>query len=434
MLDRHRSSWLDRWGRLLAGQPDHLRLGIALAGFVLFIGLSSLVFAAANGWLGQILPAAAQTNGVGGAAEYDDDFVARLERVTDIAKGCFLDVGLSKDHFLTRHTQDTEVGSHRFRFRYWDVWIPGDFSISELLATMRSHRGMKQENVKLEFNEGSSDEKTYTIEVYVDGINTHRMWFTKATQELPEGAKVLLAYLPDDPGKIDFDSLPTVKYKGPPRVAVIIDDIGFRAVIDHLFLTLPAQINLSVLPFGPTSTETAKLAHEKGFEIMLHQPMEPINSTDHDPGRGKLTLNMSEEDVLRTVEQNLAIVPYVKGMNNHMGSAFTRNAAKMRTALEPLKKRNLFFIDSVTIGDSKAYRVAQQFGIRSAARNVFLDVRPDLPSVRRQVELLGRIAQAQGQAIGIGHPFQNTFIALKEVMPKLMAQGVQIVPVSHLVR
>jgi uncharacterized protein len=432
MLDRRRSTPLDRLGRSLAGQPVGLRLGVALAGFVLFVGLSSLAFVAIGGKLGFVPPPSAVSDA--GDATPESEFDARLERVTDVAKGVFLDAGLSIDQFLTRHDQRVTVGRRTFKYRYWDVWIPEQFDLAQLLAALRTHRVVKQENVEFQLETNHYDEKTSTIEVYVDGINTHRLWFTKAKHELPEGARVLLAYVPDNVTKIDIGRIPSVKYQGPPKIAIIIDDIGMREAIDHLFLTLKTKIDISVLPYGPTAVSTARLASKKGFEVMLHQPMEPINSAEHEPGRGKLTLAMNDDQITAIVEQNLGLVPHIKGVNNHMGSAFTRNAGKIGAALAPLKGRKLFFVDSVTIGDSVGFQVAQQLGVRSAARNVFIDNEPSEKNTTRQVELLGRIARAQGQAIGIGHPFQTTFLALQKTLPKLIEEGIRIVPVSHLVR
>lgn len=436
MLDRRRTTFLDRLGRHVAAQPPQLRFGLALAGFVLFVGLSSLAFVAVAGWLGRALPEIASPGAMRapGARGGIETFDNRLVRVTDIAKGCFLDVGLSKDHFLTRYDDDQTVGSRVFRFRYWDVWIPETFDILELLAAMRSHPGIRNENVTFEFQEGKYDEKTFTIEVFVDGINTHRMWFTNATRELPQGARVLLAHVPASATTIDIGAIPEISYEGPPRVGIIIDDIGVREAIDRLFFQLPVQVTFSVLPFGPSSVETAELAHRRGHEVMLHQPMEPLDTANHDPGFGKLTLSMTTQQVRAVVERNLAAVPHVKGMNNHMGSAFTRNASRVQAAILPLKKRGLFFVDSVTIGDSVAYQVAKRNGVPSVARNLFLDYKPDLETIRRQVDLLGRIATAQGSAIAIGHPFQNTYLALKEGIPKLLAQGIEVVPVAELVK
>jgi polysaccharide deacetylase 2 family uncharacterized protein YibQ len=433
MLDRRRTTWLDQLGRRLAQAPASARFGAALAGFALFLGLSSLAWSLAvtraAPWIEKRLGGApADTEG----AVSGDPFNQRVERITEIAKGVFLDLGFSRDHFLTRYTDTRDFGARKFGFQVWEVWAPADFEVDRLLFRMRAHKGVKAENAQLESE--TIDEKTHVIKVFLDGIQTHQLLFTKTSQEAPEGARVLLANAPADATKIDIGAIPSVKYAGAPRLAIVIDDIGFRDVIDRLFFTLPAKVTFSVLPYGPTSRETAELARRDGHEIMLHLPMEPINMRDHDPGKGKLLLAMSDEQIRQIVEQDMVQVPDIAGVNNHMGSAFTQDMDKMRVALEPLKGRGLFFLDSMTIGKSIAYKAAKLAGLRAAVRNIFLDYNADLETVRRQVELAGRIARAQGQAIAIGHPFQTTFQALQEGLPKLLADGIEITTVGELAK
>lgn len=429
MLDQRRSSPFDRLGRWLLTLSPATRFGVAVAGLLLFLALSSLLLVRVRAeLLGVPAPqsaAAARANGI-------EPFNERVERVTDIAMRCFLDCDLSKRHFLTDYKQPKEFGRLRFDYRYWEVWVPEDFDFTRVLDLFRRHVERKAQNVTI--NETLLDAKTFLITAGVDGLDTHTFMFTKAAAEAPEGAKVLLAYVPDDKQKIDIDALPTIKYKGAPRVAIIIDDIGYRDAIDRLFLTLPGKVTFSVLPYGPGGRQLAKDAHDKGFDVMLHMPMEPISYPKDDPGQGKLLVMMADKDIRSQVEKNLKQIPYVVGVNNHMGSKFTADAAKMRVALEGVHRRGLFFVDSVTIGRSVAFRVAKEKGMRAAARNLFLDHQPDYESICRQVDLAGRIAKAQGMAIAIGHPFQNTYRALKDRMPVVMRQGVQFVRISELVR
>jgi len=432
MLDRRRSTPFDRLGRWLLTLPPATRFGVAVAGLLLFLAMSSLLLVQVRaGLLGGPAvadPAAAKEARAAGLEPFNE----RVERVTDIAMRCFLECELSKRHFITDYALPKEFGRLHFDYRYWEVWVPEDFDFKRVLDLFREHVERKAQNVTI--NEKTLDAKTFLLTASVDGLDTHSFLFTKAAAEAPEGAKVLLAFVPDDKEKIDIDALPRVDYKGAPRVAIIIDDIGYRDAIDRLFLTLPGKVTFSVLPYGPGGRQLAQDAHDKGCDIMLHMPMEPISYPNDDPGQGKLLVTMPDADIRRSVEKNLEQIPHIVGVNNHMGSKFTADAAKMRVALEGVQQRGLFFVDSVTIGRSVAFRVAKEKGLRAAARNLFLDHSPDYESICRQVDLAGRIAKAQGSAIAIGHPFQNTFRALKDRMPEVMRQGVQFVPISDVVR
>ena len=403
-----------------------------MAGLLLFLVLSSLAVSDGSAWLAE------RIDGRAVSASTDDDDVStrefgeRLERVTDIAMRCFLETGLSKNHIITNLTEERTAGRLKFPYRYWEVWVPADFDFHDMLTRFRGQLARKLQNAVID--EVQLDAKTFRIAVALDGLDTHRFFFTKSALEAPEGAKLLLSYLPAGQQKIDVDAIPQVQYAGPPRVAIIIDDIGYRDAIDRLFFKLPAKVTFSVMPFSPTGRQIANDAHAQGFEIMLHLPMEPIRYPADDPGKGKLLLAMADDVLRRQVLADLDQIPYVVGVNNHMGSAFTANAGKIRAALEPIKERNLFFIDSMTIDRSVAFGVARSLGMRTAARNLFLDVNPDYDSICREVDLAGRVARAQGSAIAIGHPSQNTFRALMDRLPGLLRQGIQIVAASNVVR
>jgi hypothetical protein len=180
MLDRRRSTLLDRIGRRLARLPAATRFGIALAGLILFIGLSATVWVAASQLIAPQLgarlnaPATSITSAKPGTPE---TFSQRLERVTEIAKAVFLDLGLSRDHFITKLSDERQFGSRTFDFIYWEIWVPRDFDVERVLFRMRAQKGVQEENARLE--QETIDEKTRVVRVFLDGINTHQFLFTK---------------------------------------------------------------------------------------------------------------------------------------------------------------------------------------------------------------------------------------------------------------
>ena len=73
-----------------------------------------------------------------------------------------------------------------------------------------------------------------------------------------------------------------------PRIAIIIDDIGYDAQIAEKFIGLNAAITLSILPHSPHQREIVRMAREKGLDLMLHLPMEPLEYPAVNPGPGAL--------------------------------------------------------------------------------------------------------------------------------------------------
>ncbi len=216
------------------------------------------------------------------------------------------------------------------------------------------------------------------------------------------------------------------------RVAIVIDDIGRDIQAARKFLSLPFPVTLSILPYLRYSTDIAKLAHSKGKGIMLHLPMEPQGYPKTNPGRGALLFSMSGDAIKSTIAADLSTSSYFQGVNNHMGSRLTEDAASMKVVLSELHRRGLFFLDSYTSPGSKALSVAQELRMPCAKRDVFLDNSLSTGSIHSELERLIRLARVNGTAIAIGHPHDATYRALRDAAPTFAKNGIKIVPVSEL--
>ena len=217
-----------------------------------------------------------------------------------------------------------------------------------------------------------------------------------------------------------------------PLVAIIIDDMGYDKKIAKKFSQLNEGITFSILPHSPYQESVARLAHKNGLSTMLHLPMEPFEYPKVNPGPGTLLTTMSPDQLIRTLKNNLAAVPNIKGVNNHMGSKMTAESSQLYQIFSILKKRNLFFIDSRTSVKTVCKPSARLFQIPFAQRDVFLDHFQDPNFIRKQIKELIRIAQRHGQAVGIGHPHTITYEILREMMPELQKK-VKLVPASEIV-
>jgi uncharacterized protein len=215
------------------------------------------------------------------------------------------------------------------------------------------------------------------------------------------------------------------------RLAIIIDDLGSdRAAADAVF-ALGYPLTVSVLPNHEHSVDIAKEAHRRGLEVMLHLPMQSV--ANETPEAQELRPGMSAPEVASLVDQFLQNVPDPAGVNNHQGSQATADTALMDELMPVLRDRNLFYVDSRTTPATVAYDTAQDFGVRSAFRNVpFLDDVAEVAAVRKQLELALRGAREKGEAVAIGHPHPATLQALREVLPQAQAQGVHLVLASEL--
>jgi polysaccharide deacetylase 2 family uncharacterized protein YibQ len=235
---------------------------------------------------------------------------------------------------------------------------------------------------------------------------------------------------PPLPEAIPADKKPPVP--GRPRIAIIIDDLGYDKQMAAKFLSLDAALTFAVLPHSPHQKTIADLAYAKGRETMLHLPMEPKEYPSTNPGPGTLLSTMSPDELIRQLEDNLAAVPHIKGVNNHMGSKLTTASDQIHQVFSILKKRGLFFVDSRTTGATVCRPAAKLLQVPFAQRDVFIDHFQKSDFIRKQLKDLVRIAHRNGQAVGIAHPHGITYRILKELLPEIQNE-VKVVPASEIV-
>ncbi|MGD8256313.1 MAG: divergent polysaccharide deacetylase family protein [Desulfobacterales bacterium] len=217
-----------------------------------------------------------------------------------------------------------------------------------------------------------------------------------------------------------------------PKVAIIIDDLGYDRKIAEKFSQLDIVITFSILPHSPHQSKIARLAQSKGIDTMLHLPMEPIEWPNVNPGPGTLLTSMTADELIDQLEKNLDAVPNIKGVNNHMGSRMTAESSQMYQIFTILKKKELFFIDSRTTNASLCKPSARLFQIPFAQRDVFLDHLQEPDFIRKQIKELIKIARLHGHAVGIGHAHAVTYKILRDMLPDLKNE-VQLVPASEIV-
>ncbi|MCU4675074.1 divergent polysaccharide deacetylase family protein [Catenovulum sp. 2E275] len=213
------------------------------------------------------------------------------------------------------------------------------------------------------------------------------------------------------------------------EIAIIIDDVGYNQR-DFELLTLPAEVTLSVLPHTPFSKKIAEQAYRRGQEIMLHLPMESISGRVLEPGT--IEANMDKAEILNTLDSALAEFPYATGVNNHMGSRLTQLYEPMNVIMQALKMRNLYFVDSRTTSHSIALEVAQKQGVTAYRRHVFLDNVLDEQAIRKQLDLVLKLAEKKQTVIAIGHPHPQTIAALHAFFAENSAKNIELTKVSSL--
>ncbi len=210
-------------------------------------------------------------------------------------------------------------------------------------------------------------------------------------------------------------ALPDVSARPEKGLALIMDDIGYDRQALQRLLDLKIPMAISVLPDAPLARQSALMAHQAGQLVMLHLPMEPEN-----PYLGRhmsdafLYTGMDEQQLRQVFEADLVHVPFVEGVNNHMGSRLTQQPEPMQWVMDVCREHGLFFVDSRTHKDSVAAQAARDAGIAWASRRLFLDHRTDPDALQAAWDKAVACAEHQ-RCILIAHPHKETLQFLESV-------------------
>ncbi|MEK7321976.1 MAG: divergent polysaccharide deacetylase family protein [Pseudomonadota bacterium] len=220
----------------------------------------------------------------------------------------------------------------------------------------------------------------------------------------------------------------------PPLIAIIIDDVGDNLHNGLRVIDLPGPVAAAFLPHTRYARRLARLAHRRDKEVMLYLPMEAADGAATGPG--SVTLAMTEQEFINIVEADLADIPHVTGINNHMGSLLTQQPGPMRWLMQAINRRGqlLFFVDSRTTAATVAQKVAAENGVPNLRRDVFLDNDPAPEAIAVQFKRLLGIARRRGSAVAIGHPHGTTLNFLEQHLPQLAGLGIRLVAVRTLLQ
>jgi len=222
--------------------------------------------------------------------------------------------------------------------------------------------------------------------------------------------------------------LPRPAAKGP-RLIFVIDDVGYNLAQLKPFLDLPFPITFAVLPGLPHSAEAARMIRAAGKELILHQPMESVGGAN--PGPNAIYLSTTPAEAAAIARRNLDSLPGAVGMNNHEGSAVTRNEAIMAAIMAVAKSRGIYYLDSLTITDTATEGIALREKIRYWERDVFLDNSPDRVSIVQYVDMGKKKAEKNGAAVMIGHVWSAELAqTLSDLYPSLIEGGFSLSTIS----
>lgn len=265
---------------------------------------------------------------------------------------------------------------------------------------------------------------------------------TKSSAELTDFDPETDLYQEED---TTFDSL-TIESPEPddiianqskPKLCVIIDDFGNynNFMLDSLlvkFGELPVEVAFAILPNLPYSNFVMEYFKFENRELLLHAPLQPQNDNIK---AGELVINTSDDAIviINKLNRFYQDLPFINGLNNHMGSKATEDIDVMTTILEWCRDNNLYFVDSATTNKSVAYKIARELGLPVAKRDIFLDVPdPTKATVDNYLTKMRKYYQANRNILVITHSSslerRDNLLYFIEEAQKI---GFRLVPVSE---
>ena len=216
-----------------------------------------------------------------------------------------------------------------------------------------------------------------------------------------------------------------------PRIAIIIDDLGYQLAAGRRAVNLPGPVACAVLPQTPRAALLAEAAFARGKDVLLHLPLQSVRQ----PGStepGAIVLDTNRVEFARSFSTSFASVPHAVGVSNHRGSLLTQHPGHMSWLMEEIEAQgNLFFVDSYTTHRSIALNLARENGVPAVKRDVFLDPDRAPETLQREFARLKDLSRVRGMAIGIGHPYPATLEFLETELPKLKDEGYELIGIRQ---
>ena len=219
-----------------------------------------------------------------------------------------------------------------------------------------------------------------------------------------------------------------------PRIALIISNLGLSNTYTKAALELlPEDITLSFSHVAPRLKNWVREARQKGHEILLDIPMEPIGFPKNDPGRATLLTSSNEVENLNRLEHIMKQAGGYVGLLGTQGTKFMLHSETLLPVLRSIKQRGLIYVDSRSTSRSLGPELASSIQLPKAFNNVFVDREPSQEKIKNKLDELERIALKRRFAVGIAQPLPITIEILSQWTKGLKTIQIALAPITAIV-
>ena len=219
-----------------------------------------------------------------------------------------------------------------------------------------------------------------------------------------------------------------------PRIALIVTNLGLSATYTKAALKLlPEDITLSFSHVAPRLKSWIREARQKGHEVLMDIPMEPLGFPKNDPGRATLLTSSNEVENLNRLEHVMKKAGGYVGLLGTLGTKFMLHSETFLPILKTIKQRGLIYVDSRSTSRSLGPELASSIQLPRAFNNIFIDKEPSNQKIKDKLDELEKIALKKRFAVGIAQPFPLTIEILSQWAEKLKAKQISLAPITAVV-
>ena len=219
------------------------------------------------------------------------------------------------------------------------------------------------------------------------------------------------------------------------RIAIVMGGLGVSQTASKQAIeTLPSSVTLAYSPVGNSLQRWMQVARKEGHEVALQLPMEPLGYPSIDPGKSTLGSDATAGQNLANLRWSLGRMSNYPVVMNYLGANFTNNPRALRPILEEVKARGLGWLDDGSVQASKSLDIAEEIRLPHAVGNFVLDTRNDAPAIADKLKVLELYARKRGYAVASATAFPATVKQVTKWVKDAEKRGIQIVPLSNLIR
>lgn len=218
-----------------------------------------------------------------------------------------------------------------------------------------------------------------------------------------------------------------------PRIAIVITGLGIsRNATQSVINTLPGAVTFSFAPYADNLDSWIKKSRDKGHEVLIDMPMEPLDYPRNDPGPNTLLARAPTDQNIRRLEWALSRTTGYIGVATFMGANLATQPKALKPILAEINARGLMLLDTRENLLGKIVELARVIDLPVAANDIFIDQEPTAAAIERRLRELEKRVLKKQTAIALARPLPITIKTLIRWLAELNGRGIALAPVSAL--